>query len=185
MRQKILLFILFLFIGVPTLNCQTNANGRQKPAADKTKPCKFLSFADAEKILGQPVELITNSWNFAEGKTRLDCTYRGVEKDKVSGKDINLYFSSEQQNPPVKQAHEVFESSYRKINEPDIFVGKLSGIGDEAFLISNPPHFHFMMVRKGETIFRIKLNKAGKDTSLEELKTFMKKAAENFEEKGL
>jgi hypothetical protein len=179
MRQKILLFILFLVIGVPTINCQTKASGKQNSADEKTKPCKFLSFADADKILGQPVELVTNSWTFTADKTRFDCTYRGVEKDEASGKDINLYFSSEeiQQNPTAEQAHEVFESDYRKINEPDIFVGKLSGIGDEAFLISNPPNFHFMMVRKGVIIFRIKLNKAGKGTSLEELKTFMKNIA--------
>jgi hypothetical protein len=176
MRQKILLIILFLFIGVPTLNCQTKASGSQRSADEKTKPCQFLSFAAAEKILGQPVELVTNSWTFTTGKTRFDCTYRGVEKDKASGKDINLFFSSEQiqQNPTAERAHEVFESTFRKINEPDIFVGKLSEIGDEAFLISNPPHFHFLMVRKGEIIFRIKLNKAGKGTSLEELKAFAK-----------
>jgi hypothetical protein len=180
MRQKILLFILFLVIGVPTLNCQTKANGKQDSSDEKTKPCKFLSFADAEKILGQPVELVTDSWTFTTGKTRFECSYRGVEKDKASGKDINLFFSSEQmqQNPTAEQAHEIFESTYRKINEPDILVGKLSGIGDEAFLISNPPNFHFMMVRKGELIFRVKLNKASQGTSLEELKTVMKKIAE-------
>jgi hypothetical protein len=178
MRQIILLFILFLFIGVPTINCQTNANDKPKSADEKTKPCKFVSFAEAEKILGQPVELVTNSWSFADGKTRIDCTYRGVEKGKVSGKDVNLYFSSEQQNSTTSPAHEIFESAYRKINEPEMFVGKLSGIGDEAFLISNPPNFHFMMVRKGELIFRVKLNKASQGTSLEELKTVMKKIAE-------
>jgi hypothetical protein len=178
MRRKFLLFILFIFIGVPALNCQTNATGRQKPADEKTKPCKFLSFADAEKILGQPVELVTDSWHFAGGKSRFDCTYRGVEKDKVSGQGINLFFSSEQQNPTAEQAHEAFEAAYRKINEPEMFVGQLSGIGDEAFLLSNPPHFHFMMVRKGAIIFRIKLNKASRGTSLEELKTVMKKIAE-------
>jgi hypothetical protein len=178
MRQKILLFTLFLFIGVPALNCQTN--GTQQSSDEKTKPCRFLSFADAEKILGQPVELVTNSWTFTTGRTRFDCTYRGLEKDKASGKDINLFFSSEEidQNPAGDaEAHEVFESAYRKINEPDMFVGKLRGTGDEAFLISNPPNFHFLMVRKGATIYRIKLNKAGKDTSLEELKAFMKKIA--------
>jgi hypothetical protein len=172
MREKFLLFILFFVIGVPTLNCQTNTT-------EKTKPCKFLSFADAAKILGQPVEVVTNSWTFTTDKTRFECTYRGVEKDKASGKDINLYFSLEQipQTPNAERAHEVFETAYRKINEPDILVEKLNGIGDEAFLISNPPNFHFIMVRQGESIFRVKLNKAGGGTSLEELKAFMKKAA--------
>ena len=86
------------------------------------------------------------------------------------------------QNPTAERAHEIFETAYKKINEPEISVGKLSGIGDEAFFISNPPSFHFMMVRKSETIFRVKLNKAGEGTSFEELKIFMKKTAEEISE---
>ncbi|HVE57464.1 MAG TPA: hypothetical protein VNB22_11595 [Pyrinomonadaceae bacterium] len=174
MRRKILLLLIIFSASALSFNCQTTD--------EKTKACKFLSFAEAEKILGGKVELVTNSWTFTTDITRFDCTYRAVEKDKASGKDINLYFSFEQQdqNATVEKAREVFASTYRKINEPDIFVGKLSGVGDEAFLISNPPNFHFMMVRKGTKIFRIKLNKAGKGTSLEELKTFMKKAAEQI-----
>lgn len=176
MRRKCLLLFLILSAFVLSVNCQT------KQADEKVKPCKFLSFAEAEKILGGKVELVTNSWTFTTGITRFDCTYRAVEKDTASGKDINLYFSFEQQdqNPTTEKAREVFASTYSKINEPDIFVGKLSGIGDEAFLISNPPNFHFIMVRKDTMIFRIKLNKASKGTSLEELKTFMKKAAEQI-----
>jgi hypothetical protein len=174
MRRKFLFLFLIFAASALSLNCQT------KTAEEKVKPCKYLSFADAEKILGAQVELVTNSWTFTKDITRFDCTYRAVEKDKASGKDINLYFSSEQQDSTAEQVHEVFETASRKINEPDIFVGKLSGIGDEAFLISNPPHFHFMMARKGKNIFRIKLNKAGEGTSLEELKAVVKKIVEQL-----
>ena len=169
MRRKILFLFLIVAASVLSLNCQT------KGMDEKAEPCKYLSFADAEKILGARVELVTNSWTFTKDTTRLDCTYRAVEKDKASGKGINLYFSSEQQDSTAEQVHEVFESAYRKVNEPELSVGKLSGIGDEAFFISNPPHFHFMMVRKGKIIFRVKLNKAGEGTSLEELKAFAKR----------
>lgn len=174
MRRKILFLFLIFSAFVLSLNCQT------KGTNEKAEPCKYLSFTEAEKILGRKVALITNSWTFSADKTRFECNYRAIEKDKASGEDINLYFAVEQQdqNPTAEQAHEIFESAYKKINEPEISVGKLSGIGDEAFFISNPPHFHFMMVRKGGIIFRIKLNKAGEGTSLEELKIFMKKIAE-------
>ena len=83
-----------------------------------------------------------------------------------------------EQNPTAEQSRQEFESAYRKINEPELLVLVLSGIGDDAFLISNPPSFHFIMVRKGEIIFRFKMNKAAEKTSLEELKTFAKKVAE-------
>jgi hypothetical protein len=180
MKRKILLLALCLFVSAPFLSCQANAV--KTHFAAKPKSCKFLSYADAEKILGQPVRLMENI-SKVEGDVRnSNCVYTGVSKDKVSGKDINLYFSFEQQeqNPTVEQARQVFESTYKKINEPDLSVQVLSGIGDEAFSISNPSNFHFIMVRKGEIIFRIKLNKATEKTSLEELKAFAKKFAEQI-----
>ena len=93
-----------------------------------------------------------------------------------------MYFSLErqEQNPTVEQARQIFASTYKKINEPALSVEVLSRIGDEAFSISNPSNFHFIMVRKGEIIFRIKLNKATENTSLEELKAFAKKFAEQL-----
>jgi len=146
------------------------------------KSCEFLTQSDAEKIIGQPVWLVENTSKIEGDVRRSDCTYRGISRDKVSGKDINLYFSLErrEKNPTVEQAREIFASTYGKINEPDIFVGKLSGIGDEAFVISNPPSFHFIMVRKGAKIFSMKLNKAPEKTSLDELKAFAKKCAEQL-----
>ena len=180
MKRKILLLVLCLFVFAPFLSCQ--ANVFKTHFAAQPKPCKFLSYADAEKILGQPVRLIEDI-SKVEGSVRnSNCVYTGISKDKISGKDINLYFSLEQkgQNPTVEQARQIFESTYRKINEPDLSVEILNGIGDEAFSISNPSNFHFIMVRKGGIIFRIKLNKATEKTSLEELKAFAKKFAEQL-----
>lgn len=161
---------------VLSINCQT------KTVDEKIKLCQFLSSAEAEKILGQPVRLVETNSKIEGDVSRSDCIYTGISKDKVSGKDINLYFSFERkaQNPTVEEARKVFESAYRKINEPELSVQLLSEIGDESFIISNPPHFHFIMVRKGEIIFRIKMNKAAETTSLEELKAFAKKFAEKI-----
>lgn len=180
MKRKILLFVLCLFVSAPFLSCL--ANVFETHFAAKPKPCKFLSDADAEKILGQPVRLIGNISKVEDDVRKSDCVYTGVSKDKVSGKDVNLYFSLEQQeqNHAVEQTRQEFASTYGKINEPNLSVEVLSGIGDEAFSISNPSNFHFIMVRKGEIILRIKLNKATEKTSLEELKVFAKKFAEQL-----
>ena len=180
MKIKILLLVLCLFVSAPFLSCLANAFETHFVA--KPKPCKFLSYGDAEKILGQSVRLTENISKIEGDVRKSDCVYTGVSKDKVSGKDVNLYFSLEQkeQNPTVEQARQVFESTYRKINEPELSVEVLSGVGDEAFSISNPLNFHFIMARKGEIIFRIKLNKATEKTSLEELKAFAKKFAEQL-----
>ena len=180
MKRKIILLVLCLFVSAPFLSCQ--ANVFETHFAANPKPCEFLPYDDAEKILGQPVRLIENISKVESDVRKTDCTYRGVSKDKFSGKDINLYFSLEQQeqNPTVEKARQEFESTYKKIDEPLLLVQLLSGIGDEAFVISNPPNFHFMMVRKGAMIFRMKLNKVPEKTSLEELKAFAKKFAEQL-----
>jgi hypothetical protein len=180
MKRKILLLVLCLLVYAPFLNCQANAV--KTTFAAQLKPCRLLSAGEAEKILGQPVRLMENISKVEGEVHKSNCVYTGVSKDKVSGKDVNLSFSLEQkeQNPTVEQARQVFKSTYGKVNEPELSVQVLSGIGDEAFSISNPSKFHFIMVRKGEIIFRIKLNKANENTSLEELKAFAKKFAEQL-----
>ncbi|CAN5597452.1 hypothetical protein BH10ACI1_BH10ACI1_26380 [soil metagenome] len=184
MKEKFLLIALFLLLFVSAVSCQTNVAtiNEKSVSAEKSKPCEFLTPSDAEKILGQTVRLIENTSKIEGDVSKSDCVYRGISKDKVSGKDVNLYFSLErqEQNPTVEQARQIFASTYKKINEPALSVEVLSGIGDEAFSISNPSNFHFIMVRKGEIIFRIKLNKATENTSLEELKAFAKKFAEQL-----
>src|SRR5687768_17582263 len=122
MKRKILLLVLCLFVSAPFLSCQ--ANVVKTHFAAKPKPCKFLTPSDAEKILGQPVRLIENISKVEGNVSKSNCVYRGISKDKVSGQAINLYFSLEQkeQNPTIEQARQVFESTYKKINEPDISV---------------------------------------------------------------
>ncbi len=179
-KIKNLLLVLCLFVSAPFLSCQANVVETQFAA--NPEPCKFLTPSDAEKIIGQPVGLIENHSKIEGDVHKFECTYRGISKDKVSGKDINLYFSLErqEQNPTVERARQEFESTYRKIDEPLLLVQRLSEIGDEAFVISNPPNFHFIMVRKGAMIFRMKLNKAPEKTSFEELKAFAKKFADEL-----
>lgn len=154
---------------VLSLNCQTKAAG------EKVKPCKFLSFADAEKILGQPVELITNSWNFAGDKTRFDCNYRSVENDTASGRETNLFFMLEE-SPDESQAKQIYADIWNS-NKNHAGIEILSGVGDEAYAHSDKQNFHFVMARKGKFTIRLKINKATETTSFDELKAFAKKIA--------
>lgn len=180
MKRKILPIVICLFVCTPFFISRVDA--AKTHSAVKLKPCKFLTYAEAEKILGQPVRLIENVSKIEGDVRKSNCVYSGISKDKASGKDINLYFSMEQkaQNPTIEETRQIFESAYGKVNEPELSVQVLSEIGDESFVISNPGYFHFIMVRKGAIIFRIKLNKAAENTSLAELKTFAKKFAEQL-----
>jgi len=164
MRRNLLFLLLIFSASVLSLNCQTKA------ADEKTKPCKYLSFAEAEKILGGRVELITNSWTFTADKTRFDCTYHVTQKDKKSGREINLFFTLEEDSSE-EGAKRVYADIWNS-NKDHRGIESLSGIGDEAYAHSDKSNFHFVMARKGKFTIRMKVNKAPETTSLEELKIF-------------
>lgn len=146
---------------------------------EELMPCKILTQSDAEKILGQPVIQTEDKSEIENNIRKLKCRYIGVSKDPASGRDIGLSFSLEHQYPTAEQAHQVFES-IKKENQRDAVLDDLSGVGDEAYVHSVKPNFHLIIARKGKTIIRLKVNKAVEATSLDELKIFAKKVAEQL-----
>ena len=166
MSRRFLFFLLVISALVLSVNCQTD---------EKAKECKYLSFAEAGKILGARVELVTNSWTFTREKTRFECHYRAVEKDKKSGRETNLFFMLEE-STTEEQARQIYETIWQS-NKNHEGIEVLSGIGDEAYAHSDRANFHFVMARKGKFTIRLKVNKTTATTSLEELKAFARKVA--------
>lgn len=167
MRRTVLLLLMIFSVFALSLNCQTKA------ADEKAKACRFLSFAEAEKILGQPVELVDNLWTFTADQNVCDCAYRGIEKDAASGQAINLFFKLEE-SATVAQAQQIYERIWQS-NKTHKGIEVLSGIGDQAYAHSDQTNFHFVIARKGKFTVRMKVNKAAETTSLEELKKFAKR----------
>jgi len=172
MRQKILLPLLIISAFALSLNCQTGATD------EKTPPCKYISFADAEKILGSRVELVANSWTFTKDVSRFDCHYRVIAKDTASEQAINLFFILEESSTE-NFAEQIYADIWQS-NKNRSGIETLSGIGDEAYAHSDKPNFHFVLARKGKFTVRLKVNKAVEMTSLEELKAFLKKIVEEI-----
>lgn len=164
--------ILLLSVSVLSVNCQTKA------ADEKPKPCKYLSLEDAEKILGQKIELIENSWNSADGKTIFKCNYRAAAKDAASGQDVNLFFMLEE-SPSENQAKQIYQTLWNS-NKNHEGIEILKDFGDEAHSHSDRPNFHFVLARKGTFTIRLKVNKAVETTSFEALKSFSKKILEQI-----
>lgn len=172
MRSKILLLLFIFSASVLSASCQTNS------IDEKVKSCKYLSFAEAEKILGQKVESVKNSWNSADGKTVFKCHYRAIEKDKTSVEEVNLFLMLEESSSE-NEAKNIYKMIWES-NKHHKRVEVLSGIGNEAYSQSNKPNFHFVMARKGKFIIRLKVNKAIETTSLQELKIFAMKLVEQM-----
>jgi hypothetical protein len=168
MGLKFLPILLISMAFALPVDCQTKA----------IEPCKFLSSAEAEKILGQPVELTENVQSVSNGKTTFRCTYRRIENDKITGREVNLYFMLEE-SLNEEQAKQIYKEIWDG-NKKHEGIKVLNGIGNEAYSHSDKPNFHFILARKGKFTVRMKVNKAVEGTSLDELKAFAKRVVEQI-----
>ena len=162
------MFFLILAASAAATNCQTNA------AVDKTPSCKYLSFAEAETILGRRVEIITNSWFVTAEITRIECVYRAVEGNR----EASLFLLIEE-TADAAEAQESYEM-FRAANKNQKGVEVLSGIGDRAYRHGDPPNFYFLMAQQGRFTIRLKINKAVESVSPEEIKTAARRIAEQL-----
>jgi len=133
-----------------------------------------VSLSDAEKILGEAVLLTENGNEEKDKVVRHHCTYTAAQPD-ATRKTGNLYYLLEEY-PDVVAAQRIFSGSTQS-NAGMPGQEKISGIGDEAFFQSDERNFHLMMVRKGNKIVRLKVNKVTGKTSLQALKEVVKNTA--------
>lgn len=182
-QTKLFLFLAFTLVYLSSDNTlqRSQANAGQAGLCEKLKPCQLLIQADAEKILRQSVRLTQDVSDLKDGIRQCRCTYTGISKDAVSGRDINLFFSLErlEVNPTVEQARQVMDSTKAE-NAHDLTIVNLPGIGDEAFRLGDQPTSQFIMARKGAIIIRLQINQATEQTSFEELKAFAQKVTKQL-----
>lgn len=122
-----------------------------------------IAKADAEKILGLPAHQ-TESTTLSENNVlQHKCSWKATQDELNS----NLYYLDELHDN-AESADKVFE---------DIVVSNRNNpghsrldIGDEAWFHSDGTNFCFLMVRKGNKIIRMKVNRLTKETSVEEMK---------------
>jgi hypothetical protein len=175
-RRFLLSLLVLPFLLSSGVMLAAEGNGNQAGFCERQKPCQLLSQSDAERILGLPVRPGQSTSELKGDVRQCMCAYTGITKDIASGQDVNLFFLLEQkeENPSAEQARQVLES-IRQANAHDSFIQELTGMGDEAFLLSSGANSHLIMARKGGIIMRLQIKKAAKKTALDELKTFAEK----------
>jgi hypothetical protein len=122
-----------------------------------------LPLATALKILGEPAKLTERTSANENEVLKERGTYTASSSDPVTGKTGRLYYNFEQYSSP-----EAASRTYHVIIKDNVRNGNLkplSGIGDEAFIQSDPGNFHLVMARRGAKILRLKVNKITANTS--------------------
>lgn len=180
--RRVLLYSLFLsFLLTSGVMAAAEGNGSQAEFCERMKLRQRLTEAEAERILGQPVRLLQNTSGMKDDVRQCMCGYFGMTRDKATGQNCVVYFSLEEKaiNPSVEQAHQVLVST-KAANAHDTLIQDLSGIGDEAFALSNDSDSHLIMARKGTIIMRLQVKRAAGNRSLEELKAFAERVFKQF-----
>jgi hypothetical protein len=135
-----------------------------KPIQASTPPDSVFTKLDAEKILGEPAHLTDSATTLKADTLEYSSVYTANSKDPKTGKTGVIYFLFDQY-VRVSIAQMVY-SSIKTGNENHEGFKIIHDMGDEAYFHSDGQNFYFIIVRKGEKIFRMKVNKTTSTTSL-------------------
>lgn len=144
----------------------------EKHAASSIHYNNLFTLSDAEKILGEPAHLTDSSSSMKGEVSRYTCAYFANTKDLKSKKTGAIYFLIEK-FAVLSSAKEKY--SFTKSANEDHGIKVLHDIGDEAYFHSDQQNFYFIMVRKGSSVFNMKVNKLTSNTSLDEFNRIAKK----------
>jgi hypothetical protein len=168
--MELKLFSTFIVAGI-VLSFTCN---KATSSADTEVPCEIqavniaiaptlLTLADAESIMGESAKLTCNTYLKKVDTLEYKCDYTAIAQDAVTGKTGKLYFMYEVY-ATVAAAKNAYTGIYQA-NRPNEGVEIVPGLGDEAYYHTDGKNFYFYLVRKGEKMFRIKLNKTTSHSS--------------------
>jgi hypothetical protein len=155
-------------------NCEKSSlsSGSEEPcmvqSADVAIGSKLLTLPDAEKIMGEPASLTCNMFTKKGDTLEYKCDYTASAKDPATDKLGKLYFMDEVYKTTTA-AHDAYTFFY-KANSTHEGFEPVKGLGDEAYYHTDGKNFYFYLVRKGNKMYRMKLNKVTSHSSETEFK---------------
>ncbi len=127
-----------------------------------------LSLEEAESILGEPVLLKERKSDSLNEIYTSKSTFTAKEIDAKTQKYGNLYYIFERFKNE-EEARKIIQS-FIKSNQNYAGFELLTAYGDEAFFHTDKQNFCLLIVRKGNKMIRLKVNKVTSKTSFEALR---------------
>ena len=158
------------------INKENISNKLPANKGSKISRSGLLTLLDAEKILGEKGSLTDSSTTHGKDAVNFACSYKAISEDKKTGKTGTLYFLLEEYN--LVSGAEKRYKFIKEANSNNAGIKTLDGLGDEAYFHSDKENFYFVMVRKGNKVFNLKVNKITSFTSLNVFNTVTKKITE-------
>lgn len=138
----------------------------------------LLTLTDAEKILGEKAHLTDSTLNHKNNVSVYHCSYTADSPDSKSGKTGAVYFMMEDYSDTesAKKTYSGIMESNRKNG-----ITELNDLGDEAYFHTDNQNFYFILVRKSNRMFRMKVNKITSVTSLDNFNSVAGKITAAFD----
>ena len=150
--------------------------GYAQSAAKAKDNC--LSLAEVEKILGQQAVLTESSFEKKDSAFKQKCTYTANKADIKTNNLAHLYCLFEKYDNDL-----LAQNVYKNIltgnqNMPNLH--KIYNLGDEALRHTDFVNFDMIIIRKGNKLIRLKINKITSLTSPCELQIIAKKLTDSL-----
>jgi hypothetical protein len=155
---RTILVILALFSFVTSKAQEDSAVVKQKPKFIRDT---LFTIHTAERILGQSAFLSQREWSNKPNNRVYLSGYSAFQKDK--DRTGTVYFLIEQFNDDIS-AHQHYINT--KIANAKNGIKTLRDLGNEGYFHTDNENFYFIMARKGNKVFNIKVNKITSHTSL-------------------
>lgn len=149
-------------------------------AEDRTAPRltdSLFTHFDAERIMGQSSRMTESHTTITKASKTYQAAYTGLSKDEATGKIGKIYYMIEQ-FPDEMSAHYSYLGIMRA-NEKN-GIKKIDHLGKEAYFHTDNQNFSFIMVRKGNVTYRIKVNQTTSKTSVTALNEVAKRIADKI-----
>ncbi len=127
-----------------------------------------LSLEEAESILGEPAILKERKSDTLNEIYTSKSTFTAKEIDAKTQKQGNLYYIFERYTNE-EEARKVIQS-FIKSNQGFTGFELLTAYGDDAFFHTDKQNFYLLIIRKGNKMVRLKVNKLTPKTSNEALR---------------
>ena len=176
--QKVILIFCFLSI-TSLVYSQTNLMNAKNNLELKKKidsamiSSYFITNSDAGKILEKPAHVIDSACKFSSNILRYRFDYVADYKDSTSKGKIFFTFEQYKNDTIAKGIYQSIKSE----NEKNAPIMILNDIGEESFLQRDNLNEPFIIIRKENKLFKLKVYYLTSKTSLEELIKVSKKIA--------
>lgn len=130
---------------------------------------KYLSLNDAEKILGQKATLVQNKTENRDTVIRYTSVYTTSVNKTIS--NLNYLLETYQTIAASEKMFSTLSTKNRGLSGQH----QINDIGDQALFHSDGKNFCILIVRKGNALIRVKINKITEKTDVEALKQVVRR----------